>query len=247
MLGDDDSGWTKPDLSAAIDSFLAEKSPYDITTKKGYQESMRWFKTPEVQKIFQPYRDKYLRDTSPTTYIGTGAQGDLLTLSGRGTKPVVTSTPTPAGQPPGPKQLGRLPADQNETLATFKSIHQSTQDAAKLFKPSFVGPIVGRGRTLAKNFISMPDFVKFRSTVGQLRTIVYGLSGRQINQTEQEWLKKEILPAIDNPGPNFMATLEVLQNWIESKHNKLYDSLVEEGYIVGGGRIKPGMDSYFRR
>ena len=98
-----------------------------------------------------------------------------------------------------------------------------------------------------------PEFKKMQFNVGTLRTIVYQLSGKQINETELAWLNNEILPNLKQPNKNFAANLEQLSQWLGNKLGNQIDSL-NTSYVVPaniaaygksqntGGPLKPSLD-----
>jgi len=83
------------------------------------------------------------------------------------------------------------------------------------------GVISGRARKFGTRFFSDEEAQKLRSRVGQLRTIIYGLSGKQINESEQKWLYDEILPNMSNPTENFEAALDEFEKWVKTKKGEL--------------------------
>jgi hypothetical protein len=83
------------------------------------------------------------------------------------------------------------------------------------------GVVSGRARKFGTRFFSDEEAQKLRSRVGQLRTIIYGLSGKQINESEQKWLYDEILPNMSNPTENFEVALDEFENWVKTKKGEL--------------------------
>lgn len=83
------------------------------------------------------------------------------------------------------------------------------------------GVVSGRARKFGTRFFSDEEAQKLRSRVGQLRTIIYGLSGKQINESEQKWLYDEILPNMSNPTENFEAALDEFEKWVKTKKGEL--------------------------
>jgi hypothetical protein len=65
-------------------------------------------------------------------------------------------------------------------------------------------------------FVGTPEFTKFKSMADRLRTIVYGFSGKQINETELIWLDG-LLPKVYNPDENHLQRIESIQDWVADK------------------------------
>jgi len=88
-------------------------------------------------------------------------------------------------------------------------------------RSSITGPVTGRARKIGTRFFSDADATELKNVVGQLRPIIYGLSGKQINEAELEWLNTEILPNITQPDENFETTLEVFKKWLKQSQGSL--------------------------
>jgi hypothetical protein len=208
--------------------------PYSKDTKENWRAvqmedgSVLW-----IGRDKEPPRGS--RPFAPPTvqFIGTDQQGNPLLMETKGQTPgKITSVPS-GNQKVLPK-TGRLSAEQQKVLVDLEAVNTSIQEVANAFNSEFVGPISGRAQNIKSKFMSTPEFTKFQKTLGQLRAVVYGLSGKQINESELEWLKEEILPQLTAPGPNFIATLRVLEDWVQSKHTASTKAFEEQGHIVGG-------------
>lgn len=103
-----------------------------------------------------------------------------------------------------------------------------------IFDKSLTGPFQGRFRNFMSWFRNDPRFVAFKQKSARLRAIVYGLSGKQINRTELEWLKNEILPRFTQPDENYIAVLYEVLDWVKQKRKRSMKSYESMGYIVGG-------------
>jgi hypothetical protein len=170
--------------------------------------------------------------SEPTVqFIGTDAQGKPLVMNTKG-KPNIRSAGGPAGI--GPKTTQRLSGEQQKSLSDLASISKSIKSVSESYKDSFVGPVDARIRKYGSKFMEMPEYKTFENQVGQLRAIVYGLSGKQINEAELRWLKEEILPQLTSPGANFMATLKVLDEWVIQKYGGTRTAFKDQGFITGG-------------
>lgn len=79
------------------------------------------------------------------------------------------------------------------------------------------GFLTGRVKGIIAKGVNSPEYQELRSTLGQLRTIIYGFSGKQINEQEAEWLKTEIIPEMTNPTENFEVKINILDEWLQDK------------------------------
>jgi len=195
------------------------------------------------------------------TQIGTNLKGDpvfMATRLDKEGKPVTLDAEgNPYKGPLYPAQKARLSPEaqkfQNDLvdigenvkgIKDFMSLKVKGPDGKPIFKrnkkgkimfdKSLTGPFQGRGRAIMAYLVNDPRFAAFRQKVGRLRAIVYGLSGKQINQSELQWLQKEILPRFSQPDENFIAVLEEVMQWVEQKRKGSEAAYESMGYIVGG-------------
>jgi len=175
-----------------------------------------------------------------TVYLGVDDKGNPLFTGGTKGKPEVKAGDIPGGGKIGPKP-SKLPAEEQKSLQSLSELVKTSEQIEKMFKgvESKIGPIAGRWNIVKSKFMDNPDFVEFKSTLGQLRTIVYGISGKQINESELDWLKNDILPALEAPGKNFLATLKAFKNWSKKKHEGLNEQYKASGYITGAESEAP--------
>jgi hypothetical protein len=166
-------------------------------------------------------------------FIGTGPGGKPLIMSSKG-KPNIRTADVPGGSAINPKTTARLSSEQQKAISDLGDIERIATEVEKEFDPNFVGPVVGRARGISSKFVSDPKFTSFKNKASQLRAVVYGLSGKQINEAELKWLKEDILPALSQPSANYKATLKVLKEWVAKKKTATAKAFSEQGYIVGG-------------
>lgn len=110
------------------------------------------------------------------------------------------------------------------------------------------GPITGRLRNVYAKLFDDPEFVKLRTELKQMMTVVYGLSGKQLNQWELSWLSDDILPDLKMPTGNLMARLGAFEDWIQT--NRITDAAtaLEAGYpAVASGDLRSAVEAYFKR
>jgi hypothetical protein len=55
-----------------------------------------------------------------------------------------------------------------------------------------------------------------------------------IEEARKHYNDEEILPQLVSPGANFMATLNVLDEWVTQKYGGTRTAFKDQGFIVGG-------------
>jgi hypothetical protein len=130
-----------------------------------------------------------------------GPKGEIL-LGERRKGTVSVAEGTPQG-PFRPTQERIMPDDRIAAFGESKTIVGTTKRLGDIWDSTLTGPAEGNVNRAARLIKNTPEFQQVASLAGQLRSVVYALSGKQINETEQKWLDKEILPKITNPDKNF--------------------------------------------
>ena len=117
-----------------------------------------------------------------------------------------------------------------KTSAEVKTSHKNLNDniaaverVKQIYNKGSVGPIVGRALKMGSRYFNAPEITQLKNVVGQLRTIVYGMSGKQINESELKWLTDEILPNLIQPDKNFEVTLNEYEAWVKRNKSLLED------------------------
>jgi len=130
---------------------------------------------------------------------------------------------------PTTEEVNKLDA-YNNTYNEINKIGETIDDA-------FTGIYEGNWNNLKSKFVNTPEFQKHKARVEKLRTIVYGLSGKAINETEQKWLDT-ILPKLAQPDENFKANLDELKNWVEDRQQSYLISLRNSRRFVNTKPLK---------
>lgn len=112
--------------------------------------------------------------------------------------------------------LSNATDDQIKSLETYRDLYDVGGELEALYDESLVGLFDGNIEAFKSRFVGTPEYTKFKNVADRLRTIVYGFSGKQINETELEWLTG-ILPQLYNPDENFLAKLESIKDWVADK------------------------------
>jgi hypothetical protein len=103
----------------------------------------------------------------------------------------------------------------NDNLESIKAVKEVSD------RGDLTGVVKGRALKFGTKFFNNEEAIKLKNRVAQLRTIIYGLSGKQINESEQKWLENDILPQMQNPDENFETTLNEFEAWVKRRKNEL--------------------------
>jgi len=212
---------TPPSAGNAVDLAIKRKFGTEfLTDPKKVAEADKWLGTDEGRKEVQKARD----DLTPPaiTYLQTG-EGFVPAITkgtGIGTvgKPTGLEKPLPSEQIVSEQQLGTL----RDALGRVKLT----------YKPEYVGFISGRLGKIGEKTIGVDERQsRFYSDVAQMRnTLVYLLSGKQINEQEYERLKEQ-MPVETMPVSTFQARMENFE--------KTIDSIISNRRKAMGGYKKP--------
>lgn len=203
-------------------------------------------------KEYVPYSS--MANTPTNIFLGQDVNTGAPIFGSSKGPPNPRAVQTPQGTEIGPK-AGRLPAEQQKQLVDLQNVGQSADTVLKTLEQSksvenWLGYFSGKARNISSAVTADPEWIGFKNQVGQLRAVVYGLSGKQINESELKWLKEELLPQLESPGPNFKATLKNLKDWVSRNKGNLEQAYKEQGYIVGGtqgGGKRPPLDEFFKK
>lgn len=143
------------------------------------------------------------------------------------------------------QQLKTPTTEETTKLSEYRNTYNEIEDIGRAMNDLFIGPYEGNWNTLKSKFADTPEFQKFKTKAAQLRTIIYGLSGKQINETEQKWLDG-ILPKVYQPDENFQSNLDTLKEWIEDRQQAFLIELKNSRRYTAtqplGGGDKGGWD-----
>lgn len=114
------------------------------------------------------------------------------------------------------QQLTTATTEETGSLAVYEDLYSVSEELEGLFNDTLIGPFQGNIERMKSVFVDTPEFTKFKSIADRLRTIVYGFSGKQINETELVWLDG-LLPKVYNPDENFLARLTSIKDWVADK------------------------------
>lgn len=134
-----------------------------------------------------------------------------------------TNTASPVHTEEGEKIYGKTPSEIKTAVKNLDDNIAAVQGVKEIYDAGIPGAISGRVHKYGSKFFSDKEYTQLKNRVGQLRTLVYGLSGKQINETELQWLKEEILPSLMQPSDNFEMTLAEYDAWVK-RNRRLFET-----------------------
>lgn len=180
----------------------------------------------EWVEVSRGEKDKPFSIQEPKTVVTTGPNGEVLIVD----KNARTASPVKMQGEGGEKVYKMAPSEVKTSHVALKDNLASLSEVKKAYNKGLIGPVTGATKKIGSKFFADKDFTTLRNRVGQLRTIVYGLSGKAINETEDKWLKEEIIPNLMQPSENFEVTMNEFEAWVVRK----------KGFLEGA---YPGLES----
>lgn len=138
----------------------------------------------------------------------------------------------------GSGQFTETPEAVNMQIRSLADIGESARNIKSVLSRGATGPVEGRARKVGTLFFNDKDQQALINYLGQLRPIIYGLSGKQINEAEQAWLDREILPRLEQPDENFGVTLNIFNQWVDRKLKSMKEQY--PGAIIPSSAPKEG-------
>lgn len=160
-------------------------------------------KTGDETLVGNPYQQRPERE-SANIYIGTTPEGGVVVGNTRGEPSVKVIKGT--GTPILPKNQPVMPSEQVSGLQQIQTLKDALKTASDSYDPNYVGPAAGRISAAQESVLGGAGFSEkraiFYSALEQLRnSLVYLLSGKQINENEFKRLEKQL------PGRNLAPTV----------------------------------------
>lgn len=198
------------------------KSQYDTT--EGKKQFADWIGDPKNREFIYKYQQEYTkRNTAPAYTVFPGGTGpEMFQTRGPGAGVI----PPGRGAKMPSETLTRL-ADTKNIIGTMDILEQMASDP-KMSKR--FGPFEGRFTKVKQMFVEDGPTQEMMNNIESLIRMAYALSGKQISHQEMEILKSAMLPQLNQPHLNFMATLKTARRWMESSYNDLLDTYTKSGY-----------------
>jgi hypothetical protein len=158
-------------------------------------------------------------------------------------------------------------AEETKRITDFRTVYDSVLDVEKFVDEEnllkeygvtieeLTGPVAGRVQELLTKLTANPAFERLKTKLGKLRPIVYALSGKAINESENKWLDEVLIPEIKQNPVNLLARLEEFRDWVKRNRIAIAAGLAEQGkrvplssdlkddikdYLKTAGSIMPG-------
>jgi hypothetical protein len=212
-----------------IDTILGGMFPGYYTDANVRQKALAYYATPEGSADIQRRAASYAKSKTADVYFPVPTSSGIEPFKSRGDG---AGTFKPDDKDGG-KKYKPAPAGEIDKIAALSSLEASAAEAKKLFKPSYVGPVMGRVGSVKEQFVNLPtEQVKFYSWVNDAKdALLRARSGAQINEQEYARLVK-FLPTSELPPKNFKARMErYLEQMAILKKEKIR-TLESQGYSV---------------
>jgi len=181
------------------------KDPSYLTDPEKSKVAMAWLDTPEGRHALMTARDEM---TSPAVTFLQTEQG-YVPVTTRGSNIGAVGQPTGLNKP--------LTSEMVVAQQQIGTLKETLERVKKTYKSSYVGAVGGRwGGLMEKTLGVETDQAKFYSDVAQIKnSLIYLLSGKQINQTEYKRLLDQ-LPSRELPSGVFEARMENFERTVNS-------------------------------
>ena len=168
------------------------------------------------------------QSNAPNIYIGVDEGGKPLTMKSRGT-PTITPAEVPGGEKVQPKPQ-HIP---NEMVVAEQQIStlQTTLDRVEAnYDPAYVGPVAGRLGALQEQWTGIPEKqAMFYADLAQINnSLVYLMSGKQINEQEYKRLLKQ-LPVATLPEGVFKSRMKTFKETLKSILGERHKNMKSRG------------------
>jgi len=139
----------------------------------------------------------------------TDLEGNPVVIPNRGTPTVTPVT--------GEVIKQKLSSEMVVTEQQIGTLRDTFNRAKTLYKKDYVGPISGRVASMKEKTVGIPnEQAAFNSGIAQMQnSLVYLMSGKQINEQEYERLKRQ-LPSIELPSNVFEARMDEFERTLNS-------------------------------
>jgi hypothetical protein len=219
--------------------YLQNLKPTDSTTKLVNSWSQALF-GKNWDSLTQPQKKAVMNKyglQNPMAIRAVGPPYYNVIPTSEGLQPVNARTGRVAGGPIGEKPLSPSQITSEQQIGTLK---ETLNRVKNLYNPGWVGPIAGRWGGVKESTVGLtPEQARFYSDLAQMQnTLVYLMSGKQINEHEFERLKKQ-LPDRDLPPSTFKARMNTFE--------KTLNSIINQRRAASGGYGVPGTTRGIRR
>lgn len=173
------------------------KDPSYLTNPTKHKLALDWLGTPEGIKAVQDAA----KDVTPPAFSLTPTAEGFVPFTTRGPQAGTMGTSTGIGKP--------LSSEMVVAQQQIGTLQETLNRVKRTYDKSFVGPIGGRYGLVKEKWIGVPEKqASFYSDLAQIQnSLVYLLSGKQINEQEYKRLLRQ-LPTADLPESTFDARID---------------------------------------
>jgi hypothetical protein len=210
--------------------------------------------TAEYNNKFLSFTKQYGEAKTPSAnvYIGQTPEGGVVVGNTRGPAQVKT-IPGP-GSTILPKTAPALPTSEVDSLQQIQTMREAVKKVSETFNKSYVGPVAGRAADVQEKTIGgygqTSKQATFYSALQQANnSLVYLLSGKQINETEYERLKKQLPDRTNSPvvfNARWREFSRTLDSILSNKEKQLKASNYQIAPTESGTQIKTA-DDYLKK
>jgi hypothetical protein len=136
------------------------------------------------------------------------------------------------------QELKDLTTEEVNKLDSYKNTLTEIDAVKDAYNEIFTGPVQANWNQAKSWVMNTPEYQKLKTRGDKLRSIVYGLSGKAINETELAWLNR-ILPKLAQPDENYLTNVRELEQWIKDRQANYRVSLRDARRNIGRGVPTP--------
>lgn len=166
---------------------------------------------------------------APTVYVGTTGTGEPILTGGTKGKPELKTPPVPGGGRIEPKPTA-MPSEMVVAEQQIATLQNTLDRVNSNYDASYVGPVAGRLGAVKEQWTGIPDKqAMFYADLAQVNnSLVYLMSGKQINEEEYKRLLKQ-LPVATLPEGVFKSRMKVFKSTLESIIEERHKNMKSRG------------------
>jgi hypothetical protein len=211
-----------------IDTILGGMFPGYYTDEKTRKDALKYYATPEGSQKVQSLAAKYAKSKAPESFTFTPTSEGIVPGNTR-----TGQMGSPATNSGGEAYTKPLSEAASKEFGALAQLQGTLGKIRELYKPAYVGPVMGRYYSVAENLVNLPaEQVKFNSYVNDAKdALLRARSGAQINEQEYARLVK-FLPTTELPDKNFearVARFEEQLQILQEEKAKVYSG---QGYKI---------------
>ena len=230
-------------VATEIDTILGGMFPGYYTDKETRKQALAYYSTPPGAARVQRLAAQYNKSKAPDIYNFVQTDRGIVPGNVR-----TGETGAPATTPEGDPLFKPTPAGEITSLQQIKTLQSALATAESLYDPSFVGPVAGRlaavGRSVLGGAGQTDKQIIFNAALNQARnSLVYLLSGKQINEQEYKRLETQ-MPSSTLTPKSFVANMTEFKRTLNSILTDKQETLKAGGY--GAGSTSPAPNNEYK-